>query len=103
MHYPQADDTDGDKRQGKHEGPCRRRTSALPLDESQAFLDALLNVARAINAQTRALAASPYKSYAFAGLPAAPPIGLVVVVTDSNTAVWGAAIAGGGCYRANPR
>lgn len=33
---------------------------------------------------------------AFASVPAAPVEGMLVGVTDSNTAVWGAAIAGGG-------
>lgn len=33
---------------------------------------------------------------AFAGLPASPVEGMLVAVTDSNTAVWGAVIAGGG-------
>ncbi len=33
---------------------------------------------------------------AFAALPAVPVEGMLVAVTDSNTATWGATIAGGG-------
>ena len=33
---------------------------------------------------------------AFASLPAAPAAGMIAYVTNSNTATWGATIAGGG-------
>lgn len=32
----------------------------------------------------------------FAGLPSTPTAGTILAITDSNTAVWGAAAAGGG-------
>jgi hypothetical protein len=38
----------------------------------------------------------PANAVAFTGLPGTPRFGMMVPVTDSNTAVWGAAIAGGG-------
>lgn len=36
----------------------------------------------------------------FANLPASPAEGALAIVSDSNTAVWGATIAGGGANRA---
>lgn len=36
------------------------------------------------------------KPVAFAALPATPAEGMIATITDSNTAVWGATIAGGG-------
>ncbi len=65
----------------------------------QAFLAALQNVVRALNAQTQATKINPFLSYTFATLPASPGVGLVAVVTDSNTNVWGANIAGGGANK----
>lgn len=36
---------------------------------------------------------------AFASLPVSPVAGTLAVVTDSNTAVWGATVAAGGANR----
>ena len=38
----------------------------------------------------------PLTGVAFAALPAAPVAGTLAYVTDSNTATWGATVAGGG-------
>lgn len=40
---------------------------------------------------------------AFASLPAAPSAGMMACVTDSNTATWGATIAGGGANNVQAR
>ena len=37
-----------------------------------------------------------YAAFAFANLPASPVAGMQAYITDSNTATWGATIAGGG-------
>ena len=42
-------------------------------------------------------------SFTFATLPATPTVGMEVVITDSNTNVWGANIAGGGANNVSAR
>lgn len=61
-----------------------------------AYLEALNQIVLQLGAQVQATTYNPVASYLFAGLPAAPGVGTLAVVTNSNTAVWGAAIAGGG-------
>jgi hypothetical protein len=41
-------------------------------------------------------AMAPNNPAAFADLPSDPPTGMLRVVTDSNTATWGATVAAGG-------
>jgi hypothetical protein len=64
----------------------------------QLHLQALQGVVQALNAvnQTLAARASQVPVGAFSALPAVPVQGMLAGVTDSNTATWGATIAGGG-------
>jgi hypothetical protein len=39
------------------------------------------------------------KPFTFATLPASPTVGIIAYISDSNTAVWGATIAGGGANK----
>lgn len=39
------------------------------------------------------------KQYIFSTLPATPTLGWIAVITDSNTNVWGANVAGGGANK----
>lgn len=70
--------------------------AAAPGAPAQAFLTVLSQISPALYALVQATKTNPVTSYTFATLPASPGTGTLAVVTDSNTVVWGANIAGGG-------
>lgn len=45
------------------------------------------------------LAQVKLNAYTFATLPASPTVGTIAYVSDSNTVVWGANVAGGGANK----